>query len=140
MEIAGMIEQLADDLKSYASTSSIFGEPIELHGATVIPVSKMSVGYGGGGGEGEEGSSGDKGGGGGAGGGVKIEPAALIIAKDGEVSVVSIKAKESKFDSLIEMIPEAVEKFSKKQCEKEGEEGEPTEDSDSEDLDIEESL
>ncbi len=121
MEIAEMIEQLADDLKSYASTSSIFGEPIELQGATVIPVSKMSVGYGGGGGEGEEGSSGDKGGGGGAGGGVKIEPAALVIAKDGDVSVVSIKGEGSKLDSLIEMIPEAVEKFSKKQSETEGE-------------------
>jgi len=126
MKIDEMIEQLAEDLKSYASTSSIFGEPMELNGATVVPVSKMSVGYGGGGGEGEEGSSGDKGGGGGAGGGVKIEPAALIIAKDGEVSVVSIKAKESKFDSLIEMIPEAVEKFSKKQCETEEEEGKTT--------------
>ncbi|MCF7876169.1 sporulation protein [Candidatus Bipolaricaulota bacterium] len=126
MKVDEMIEQLADDLKSYASTSSIFGEPMEIQGATVIPVSKMSVGYGGGGGEGEEGSSGDKGGGGGAGGGVKIEPAALIIAKDGEVSVASIKAKESKFDSLIEMIPEAVEKFSGKQCEKEEEENETT--------------
>jgi len=128
MQITEMIEQLADDLKSYASTSSIFGEPIEIQGATVIPVSKMSVGYGGGGGEGEEGSSGDKGGGGGAGGGVKIEPAALIIAKGGEVSVVSIKDKESKFDSLIEMIPEAVEKFTKKKSEKEEEESETTED------------
>ena len=127
MEIAEMIKQLADDLKSYASTSSIFGKPMELNGATVIPVSKMSVGYGGGGGEGEEGSSGDKGGGGGADGGVKIEPAALIIANKGDVSVVSIKAKESKFDSLIEMIPEAVEKFSKKQSEKEEEEDETAE-------------
>jgi len=126
MEITEMIEQLADDLKSYASTSSIFGEPIEIQGATVIPVSKMSVGYGGGGGEGEEASSGDKGGGGGAGGGVKIEPAALIIAQDGEVSVVPIKAKDSKFDSLLGMIPEAVEKFSKKK-DKKGKENETTE-------------
>jgi uncharacterized spore protein YtfJ len=129
MEITEMIEQLAEDLKSYASTSSIFGEPIEIQGATVIPVSKMSVGYGGGGGEGEEGSSGDKGGGGGAGGGVKIEPAALIIAQDGEVSVVPVKAKDSKFDSLLGMIPEAVEKFSKKKAEKE-EENETTETTD----------
>lgn len=127
MKVDEMIEQLADDLKSYASTNSIFGEPIELQGTTVIPVSKMSVGYGGGGGEGEEGSSGDKGGGGGAGGGVKIEPAALIIARDGEVSVVSIKGKESKLDSLIEMIPEAVEKLSKKCVEEDEEETETTE-------------
>ncbi len=125
MEIAEMVEQLADDLKSYASTSSIFGEPIELQGATVIPVSKMSVGYGGGGGEGEEGSSGDKGVGG-AGGGVKIEPAALIIARNEEVSVVSIKDEKSKVGSLIEMIPEAVEKISEKQSEKEEKESETT--------------
>jgi len=140
MKVTEMIEQLAEDLKSYASTSSIFGEPMELNGATVIPVSKMSVGYGGGGGEGEEGSSGDKGGGGGAGGGVKIEPAALIIANKGDVSVVSIKAKESKFDSLIEMIPEAVEKISEKESETKEEEAETTDEPGTDDCDREESL
>lgn len=118
MFIAEMIEKLADDLKSYASTEAIFGEPMELQGTTVVPVCKMSVGYGGGGGSGEDQSGEEKGSGGGAGGGVKIEPAALIVAKEGEVSVVAISGKGTKFDSLIEMIPKTVEKFTEKKEDK----------------------
>ncbi|MFP3952810.1 MAG: GerW family sporulation protein [Candidatus Acetothermia bacterium] len=111
MSTTEMIERLAEDLKSYANTEAIFGDPIELQGSTVVPVCKMSVGYGGGGGEGRDGEDSSVGSGGGAGGGVKIEPAALIIASEGEVSVVAIGDKESKFESLIEMIPEAVDKI-----------------------------
>ena len=113
MSISEMVQKLADDLQNYASTEAIFGEPIKLNKATVVPVCKMSVGYGGGGGTGEE-SGEAKGSGGGVGGGVKIEPAALIVENEGEVSVVSIKNEVSKFDSLIEMIPEAVEKITNK--------------------------
>lgn len=113
MNINEMVEQLAEDLKHYASTDAIFGDPIELEGVTVVPVSRMSVGYGGGGGEGEDGSDGDKASGGGAGGGVKIEPTALIIASEGEASVVQIKNKESTLENLVEKIPETVEKIKK---------------------------
>ncbi|MFW6104421.1 MAG: GerW family sporulation protein [Candidatus Bipolaricaulota bacterium] len=120
MSIAEMIEQLAGDLKNYATTESIFGEPMEIQGATIVPVCRMSVGYGGGGGEGEEGSDGDKGSAGGAGGGVSIEPAALIVAKDGEVSVVAIKNRESKLDTLIETIPKTIEKLTREKDKDEG--------------------
>lgn len=113
MNINEMVEQLAQDLKNYASTDAIFGDPIELEGVTIVPVSKMSVGYGGGGGEGEEGS-GERGSGGGAGGGVKIEPTALIIARQGDVSVVQIKSKESTLESLMEKIPETVDKITQR--------------------------
>jgi len=127
MNIAEMIEALAEDLKSYASTQAIFGEPMELQGNSVVPVCKMSVGYGGGGGEGSDESGKGSGSGGGAGGGVKIEPAALIVAREGEVSVVASGKKESKFDSLIELIPEAVEKIANKAKEKKKEKEEGSE-------------
>ncbi len=42
---------------------------------------------------------------------MKIEPAALIIARDGDISVVGIKATESKMDKLLEIIPKAIDKF-----------------------------
>jgi uncharacterized spore protein YtfJ len=100
MIVQDVLRQLAEDLKQFAKTETIFGEPIEIQGNTVIPVCKLSIGYGGGSGAG-------------AGGGVKLEPAALIIAREGEISVVGIRAKESKLEALLEMIPETVGKLMK---------------------------
>ena len=117
MIVQDVLRQLAEDMKQFAKTETIFGEPIEIQGSTVIPVCKMSIGYGGGGGEGEgtdEKKRGGKGTGAGAGAGVKIEPAALIIAKEGEISVVGIRAKGSKLETLLEMIPETIEKLKAK--------------------------
>ena len=117
MIVQDVLRQLAEDMKQFAKTETIFGEPIEIQGNTVIPVCKMSIGYGGGGGEGEgtdEKKRGGKGSGAGAGAGVKIEPAALIIAKEGEISVVGIRAKGSKLEALLQMIPETIEKLKAK--------------------------
>jgi len=115
MIVQDVLRQLAEDLKGFARTETIFGEPIEVQGNTIIPVCKLSIGYGGGGGEGEgtEEKKGGKGTGAGAGGGVKLEPAALIIAREGEISVVGIQAKRGKLEALLEMLPEAVEKLTK---------------------------
>lgn len=124
MIVQDVLKQFAEDLRQFANTETIFGQPIELQGNTIIPVCKLSIGYGGGGGEGgEEEKTSGKGSGAGAGGGVKLEPAALIIAREGEVSVVGIWAKGSTLEALLEMIPETVEKLMKaKGIEKEGEE------------------
>jgi uncharacterized spore protein YtfJ len=109
MIVNEVLERLAGDLKKFASTETIFGDPIEIQGATIMPVCKMSIGYGGGGGEGTEPGKGG-GTGGGAGGGIKLEPSALIIAKDGDISVVAIEGKSSTLGKLVEMIPEALDK------------------------------
>jgi len=117
MIVQDVLRQLAEDMKQFAKTETIFGEPIEIQGNTVIPVCKMSIGYGGGGGEGEgtdEKKRGGKGTGAGAGAGVKIEPAALIIAKEGKILVVGIRAKGSKLETLLEMLPETIEKLKEK--------------------------
>ena len=126
MIVQDVLRQLAEDLKGFARTETIFGEPIEIQGNTVIPVCKLSIGYGGGGGEGEgtEEKKGGKGAGAGAGGGVKLEPAALIIAREGEISVVGIQAKRGRMEALLELIPETVEKLMKAKGKKAKEEGE----------------
>jgi uncharacterized spore protein YtfJ len=76
----------------------------------------MSIGFGGGGGEGEgtgpSKSGNGKGMGGGGGAGIKLEPSALIIVRDGEISVVGIQAKSTAMDKLVELIPQALERMS----------------------------
>jgi len=53
---------------------------------------------------------------------VKLEPAALIIAREGEISVVGIQAKRGKLEALLELIPETVERLMQAKGKKAGEE------------------
>ena len=114
MVVQDVLKQMAEDIKRSTKTETIFGDPIEVQGNTIIPICKVAIGYGGGGGEGEgpaEPKLTGKGAGAGGGAGLKIEPAALIVAKDGKISIVPIGGRESKVGSLLEKIPDVFERM-----------------------------
>ncbi|MFT2008618.1 GerW family sporulation protein [Pontibacter sp. 13R65] len=71
------VERLAEKVGLAAKTSVIYGEPVTQNGLTVIPVSKVAYGFGGGAGTkaGEEGSGG--------GGGIAMMPIGYIEIKEG---------------------------------------------------------
>lgn len=82
------IERLAQRLGITASASTIYGEPVERDGVTVIPAARAAYGFGGGSGSkaGEEGTGG--------GGGVAIKPVGYIEIKDGITKFRSIPDPE----------------------------------------------
>jgi uncharacterized spore protein YtfJ len=63
------------------AVSTVFGEPVERDGLTVVPVARARFGFGGGGGGGSDGE--DHGSGGGGGGGALVSPAGYIEIRDG---------------------------------------------------------
>jgi uncharacterized spore protein YtfJ len=67
------IERIAEQLGVTVKASTIFGEPVERDGLTVIPVAKARWGFGGGGGSGH-----DEQGPGGGGGGMTMTPVGYI--------------------------------------------------------------
>jgi uncharacterized spore protein YtfJ len=75
-----LLERIGQTVGQRAQVSTIFGEPVEREGVTVIPVAKARFGFGGGGGSGS--SSGDEGSGGGGGGGVAVSPVGYIEVRD----------------------------------------------------------
>lgn len=76
-----MLERLAEKLGVTARASTIYGDPVERDGMTVIPVAKARWGLGGGSGpQGLRGRSLGMGGG----GGVVVEPVGYIEMKNGE--------------------------------------------------------
>jgi uncharacterized spore protein YtfJ len=82
------LKDLAERLGQYTTAKTVFGEPVEREGVTVIPVAKARLGFGGGAGggygpdkEGAEGKTGGQGSGGG--GGSTIQPLGYIEIKDG---------------------------------------------------------
>ena len=70
-------ERLAERLGMAASAKTVFAEPVEREGVTVIPVARVRYGFGGGGGSGEEGA------GNGGGGMVQAFPLGYIELKNG---------------------------------------------------------
>ena len=63
------------------AVSTVFGEPIERDGLTLVQVARARFGFGGGGGGGTDGE--DHGSGGGGGGGAVVTPAGYIEIRDG---------------------------------------------------------
>jgi uncharacterized spore protein YtfJ len=114
-----IIKTLMDEIKSITKTETILGDPINVGNSTIIPVCRIMVGFGAGGGEGEMQEK--KGGsGGGGGGGLKVEPAAFIVIKGDQVSIMG--TKPSKLEGLVEAVPGIIEKIQKvKEAKKEEE-------------------
>ncbi len=103
-----IIGKLMEELRSVAKTETILGKEFVVGDFTLIPVSKISLGFGAGGGQGAENKKTGEGGGGG--GGVVVTPIAFVVIKGGEISFQSIR-KGGAFDSVFEALPEMVEKI-----------------------------
>ena len=104
-------KSITGELKTFATTQSIVGEPMTIEGKTIIPVIRLKLGFGAGAREDTsgEGKHGHGGTGAGGGGGVQVEPAAFITIIGDEISVLSPKG--AKFDKLAEAVPGIVSKI-----------------------------
>ena len=86
------ISAMAEKLGAVAQASTVFGEPVERDGITVIPVAKARWGFGGGAGQrkDQEGSGTQEDGAGG-GGGVQVTPVGFIEIKNHEANFRPIR-------------------------------------------------
>ena len=76
-----LLRRIGQSVGDKATASTVFGEPVERDGITVIPVAKARYGFGGGAGGGAHG--GEEGSGGGGGGGASVSPVGYIEVRDG---------------------------------------------------------
>lgn len=100
-KVSEILKDIVGELKNIATSQTVIGDPITVGEKTVVPVVKISLGFGAGGGQGEKGDQ--SGFGGGGGGAAKIEPSAFIIIDDKKISLLS--AKPGKLDALVEAVP-----------------------------------
>ena len=101
--VSEILKDIVGELKEIARSQSVIGDPITVGGKTVVPVVKISVGFGAGGGQGERNDK-SAGFGGGGGGAARIEPSAFIIMDEKKISLLS--AKPGKLDALVEAVPD----------------------------------
>ena len=112
--LPNMLESTIQKIREMVDVNSVIGQPITTpDGVTIIPVSKVSVGVGGGGSDFAKNAGGDSSFGGGVGGGVKVTPICFLVVKDGNVRMMPVaEPANTTADRLVEMIPDTLDKIS----------------------------
>ena len=106
MVIEKLVETVLTKLREVSQTETVIGKPISIKDTTLVPVSRVSIGFGAGGGKQDR----DAKGGECTGGGITIEPVAFVIIRDDKVELVSVQGEESGLGKVIDLIPQVVEK------------------------------
>ncbi len=113
--LPNMLENTIAKIKEMVDVNSVIGNPITTpDGVTIIPVSKVSVGFGGGGSDfvSKHVNHQDNPFGGGVGGGVKVTPICFLIVKDGAVRMMPVAAPaNSTADRIVEQLPDVLDKL-----------------------------
>ena len=118
--IGAMMEASMGKIREMVDSNTVVGEPIvTADGVTLIPVSRLSFGFGVG--SGDYGKQTDKLGAG-AGAGVRVEPMAFLVVKDGVTRMLPVGTPAiTTVDRIVEMVPQVmdrVESFIDKKREK----------------------
>jgi uncharacterized spore protein YtfJ len=101
MSIDTIASVILEKLKSIAQTDTVIGKPILLDKVTLIPVSKVSVGFGLGSNTGKSEMAG-------SGGGLSVEPIAFIVVSDGKAQLMSLTRERDVFGKAIDLVPEVL--------------------------------
>lgn len=109
MALADIIKTALDQMKVIAQTETVVGEPIVAGDVTIIPVSRVSIGFAAGG-AGKEDTSGN---GAGTGGGISITPVAFIVVTGEKVSVQSLSSTDPVMQKILSLAPDIITNISK---------------------------
>ena len=108
--ISDMMDISMTKIREMVDANTVVGDPITTpDGIMIIPISKVSFGFGSGGSEYPVKEKNGLGGGGAA--GVKIEPIGFLTVKEGNVRMLNIAPPAgTTVDRLVEMIPDVLDR------------------------------
>lgn len=112
-QFTNVVESLLKGMDTILSTKTVVGEATKIGDTIILPLVDVSFGVGAGAGANDEKKS--QNGAGGIGG--KMTPSAvLVINKDGSTKLVNVKNQDT-VTKIIDMVPDLIDKFSKKKAE-----------------------
>ena len=106
------VNALLKGMDGFMSTKTVVGEPMHVDGTIIIPLADVSFGIGAGAFEKDKSNNG----GGGMGG--KIQPAALLVIRDGVSKLVSIKEGNDGMGKILDLVPDIIGKLTAKKGKK----------------------
>ncbi len=111
--LESLVKTAMEKIREMCTAETVIGDPINTpNGTTIIPVSKVSVGFASGGSDLPSKQAKDLFGGG-TGGGVTIQPLAFItIMPDGNVKLLQLTINAPKENAALAILPEIIDKIS----------------------------
>ncbi len=101
------IETLLKKAEDIAKSKTIIGDPLQIGEVTIIPISKISIGFGVGGGN----SNKKEANGQGAGGGINIQPVAIISIYKSSSKLLMLGAKDQTVDKILDLVPNILDRL-----------------------------
>ncbi len=106
MIIETLVKTVLSELREITKTKTVVGDPLQLGETTIVPVSRISLGFAVGGGSKDS----KNGQGEGTGGGATIEPVAFFVVRGEKVDLITIKKEGVGLGKVIDLVPQIVEK------------------------------
>lgn len=101
MDIAEVAKGVLEQIKETVRSETVVGTPVQAEDSVIIPISRISFGFGVGGGEGGD----DKRSGMGTAGGASVEPVAFVVVSKGKAQLLPLKSREATLTRLIDLLP-----------------------------------
>ena len=111
--IQGLMGTAMQKIREMIDVNTIIGDPITTpDGTVIIPVSKVSFGFGSGGSDWPNKNTAKDLFGGGAGAGISINPLAFLVISNGEVKLLQMSFSSNTADKMVNMVPDVIDKIS----------------------------
>lgn len=108
--IEGLLGVAMDKLGAMVNVNTVVGQPIAAGDVTIIPISKVSLGFVAGGGEYAAKDKADPAFGGGSGGGMAVNPVGFLACGNGTVRYIPVNGQDP-LDKLVDMTPGLLDKL-----------------------------
>ena len=100
MSIENLAETLLEKLRWISQAETVVGKPIQSGDTTIVPVSRVSVGFGVTGNSDTERR--------GSGGGARVDPIAFLVIRGDDVKVMPVNKETSILSKVSDLIPEVL--------------------------------
>lgn len=118
--IQSLMEKTFETIKGSIDANTIIGDPIRTETTVVVPISKVTIGFGIGGGEYSKGHDDDRKNidekldtnfAGGSAGAISIQPVAFVVVENGETRLMSLDNSMNMVDNILTVTPKVIEKI-----------------------------
>lgn len=126
--IQSLMETTLETIKGSIDANTIIGDPIQTESTVVVPISKVTIGFGIGGGEYSRGydnnsidrsndreirkdDRNDSNFAGGSAGAISVSPVAFVVVENGETRLMSLDSSINLVDNILTVTPRVIEKI-----------------------------
>ena len=118
--IQNIMETTLETIKGSIDANTIIGDPIQTESTVVVPISKVTIGFGIGGGEYSKGHDNDDNShndkndsnfAGGSAGAISVSPVAFVVVENGETRLMSLDSNINLVDNILTVTPRVIEKI-----------------------------